>query len=60
MAIGLVLLVQGSTAIANSPVYINNLHILVILVNIVLLTVLINELVGPVVTRYGIKKGADL
>jgi len=60
VAIGLVLLVQGSTAVANSSVYINNLHILVILVNIVLLTVLINELIGPAVTRYGIKKGADL
>ena len=60
VAIGLVLLVQGSPAIANSPVYINNLHILVILVNIVLLNVLINELIGPVISRYGIKKGADL
>ncbi|MFC1490909.1 cation:proton antiporter [Candidatus Latescibacterota bacterium] len=60
VAIGLVLLVQGSAAIAESPVYINNIHILDVLVNIVLLNVLINELIGPAVTKYGIKHGADL
>ena len=60
VAIGLVLLVQSSPVIVNSSVYIKDIHILVIIVNIVLLNVLINELIGPVVSRYGIKKGADL
>ena len=60
VAIGLVLLVQSSPAIVNSSVYIKDVHILVVLVNIVLLNVLVNELIGPVITRYGIKKGADL
>ncbi|MFC1538667.1 cation:proton antiporter [Candidatus Latescibacterota bacterium] len=60
VAIGLVLLVQGSPSIAGSTVYINNTHILEVLVNIVLLNVLVNELIGPAITRYGIKNGADL
>ncbi len=60
VSIGLVLYVQASPVISGSDLYIGDLHILIVLVNIILLNVLINELVGPIVTKYGVKKGADL
>jgi Kef-type K+ transport system membrane component KefB len=60
VSIGLVLLLQSSPAIVEFPMYINDIHILEIMVNIVLLNVLVNELIGPAISRYGIKHGADL
>ena len=60
VAIGLVLFLQSSPVITNSTVYIKGIHVLVVLINIVLINVLINELIGPLITRYGITKGADL
>lgn len=58
VAIGLVLLVQTSPVLDYAPPVVK--EILVLVVNIVLFSIFINELVGPAITKYGIKKGADL
>ncbi|MFC1479271.1 cation:proton antiporter [Planctomycetota bacterium] len=58
VAIGLVLFVQTSSVFANAPEQAKSM--LVLCVNVVLLSVFINELIGPLVTKFGITKGADL
>lgn len=58
VAIGLVLLVQSSPVLAAAPPEIQDK--LILLVNVILFSVFINELIGPAISRYGIIKGADL
>ena len=58
VAIGLVLLVQTSPVLINAPPLVQEK--LVMLVNIILFSVFINELVGPAISKFGIVKGADL
>ena len=58
VAIGLVLLVQTSPIIETAPPIVQEK--LVLLVNIILFSVFINELVGPAISKFGIIKGADL
>jgi len=58
VAIGLVLLVQTSPILDPAPPVVK--ETLVLIVNIVLFSIFINELIGPVITKFGIKKGADL
>lgn len=58
VAIGLVLFVQTSPIMGIAPQLVK--ESLVMIVNIVLLSVFINELVGPIIARFGITKGADL
>jgi Kef-type K+ transport system membrane component KefB len=57
VAIGLVLFVQTSPLIATAPDEVRNT--LVMIVNIVLFSIFINELVGPSITKFGITRGAD-
>ena len=58
VAIGLALFVQASRIAQHADPEIQNIFILI--VNIVLFSVFINELIGPVISKYGIKKGCDL
>ncbi len=58
VAIGLVLLVQTSPVIEHAPQEVREK--LVLIVNIILLSIFVNELVGPAISKYGIVKGADL
>lgn len=58
VAIGLVLFVQTSPALIDASASIQ--EYLVFIVNIVLLSILVNELIGPAITKFGIKKGANL
>jgi len=58
VAIGLVLLVQTSPILDSAPPAVK--ETLVLVVNIVLFSIFINELIGPVITKFGLKKGADL
>lgn len=60
VSIGLVLFIQGSDAFTTSGYMIGGLDSVTVLVNIVLFNVLINELIGPVISRYGIIRGAEL
>ncbi|MCD6205647.1 MAG: cation:proton antiporter [Candidatus Marinimicrobia bacterium] len=57
VAIGLVLFVQTSPLFAGVSAEIR--EILVLIVNIVLFSILINELIGAPISRFGISKGAD-
>jgi len=58
VAIGLVLLVQSSPVLQTAPPEIQEK--LVMLVNVILFSVFVNELVGPAISKFGIIKGADL
>ncbi len=58
VAIGLVLLVQASPVLQAAPAVIQEK--LVLLVNIILFSVFINELIGPGMSKYAIVKGVDL
>lgn len=58
VSLGLILLIQSSPIIANSTPEIQSLAIN--LVNIVIFSVFINELVGPVLSKWAIVKGANL
>jgi Kef-type K+ transport system membrane component KefB len=58
VAIGLVLFVQTSPVLASASTSVQKY--LVFIVNIVLLSIFVNELIGPVITKFGIKKGANL
>ena len=57
VAIGLVLYVQSSPILHTAPVVVK--ETLILIVNIVLFSIFINELVGPSISRYGITKGID-
>jgi Kef-type K+ transport system membrane component KefB len=58
VAIGLVLFVKTSPVLTNAaPQVLNSLDFIL---NVVLVSVFINELVGPSISRYGIIKGAEL
>jgi Kef-type K+ transport system membrane component KefB len=58
VAIGLVLLVQASPILQSAPPAVQEK--LVMMVNIILFSVFINELIGPAVSKFGIVRGADL
>lgn len=58
VAIGLALFVQTSQIAKHATPDVQELFILI--VNIVLFSVFINELVGPAISKFGIKKGCDL
>ncbi len=58
VAIGLALFVRSSPVAQNAPPEFSGEFALI--VNIVLLSVFINELIGPAISRFGIKKGLDL
>lgn len=58
VAIGLALFVQASPLATLAPPPVKDMFILI--VNIVLLSVFINELVGPLISKFGIKKGTGL
>jgi hypothetical protein len=58
VAIGLALFLQTSPLLLQSSPEVQ--HVLVSIINIILLTVLINELIGPVISRFGIVKGVDI
>jgi Kef-type K+ transport system membrane component KefB len=58
VAIGLVLLIQASPLLAGAPVQIADA--LTRIVNIVLFAVMINELIGPILSKMAIIKGAEL
>ena len=55
VAIGLALFLQGSTMVATAGAGIQRL--VTLLVNIVLLSVFINELIGPLISRFGVTRG---
>lgn len=55
VAIGLALFIRTSPAILNAEAHVQEM--LSVGVNIVLLSVFVNELVGPILSRFGIKKG---
>lgn len=58
VAIGLILMIKASDFVRNLPV--RELGIINLMVNIILLAVFINELVGPPITRYAIIKSLDI
>jgi Kef-type K+ transport system membrane component KefB len=58
VAIGLVLFVQTSPVLSAAPEMVKDT--LLLIVNIILFSIFINELVGPSISRYGITKGAEL
>jgi Kef-type K+ transport system membrane component KefB len=58
VAIGLALFVQTSQIAKNATPEVQELFILI--VNIVLFSVFINELIGPAISKFGIKKGCRL
>jgi len=58
VAIGLALFMQSSPIMLNAPA--NVKLALVLIVNIILFSVFINELVGPPISKYAIIKGANL
>ena len=55
VAIGLALFLQGASVVATAAEEIQRL--VTQLVNIVLLSVFINELIGPLISRYGVTRG---
>ena len=58
VAIGLALFVQTSpVTLAASPAV---RELLSLIVNVILFSVFVNELIGPVISKYGIKKGLGL
>ena len=58
VAIGLALFMQSSPIMFNAPADVK--QALVMIVNIILFSVFINELVGPPISKYAIIKGANL
>jgi len=58
VAIGLVLFVQTSPALLNAPELVKEMMVLI--VNIVLFSIFINELIGPLISKFGIIRGAEL
>jgi len=58
VAIGLVLLVQTSPVVISASPEIR--EYLIMIINVVLFSVFLNELIGPLISRYGIIKGAEL
>lgn len=58
VAIGLVLFLQTSPMLNSASFMVK--ESLVLVVNIVLFSIFINELIGPVITKFGITKGAEL
>jgi len=58
VAIGLALFLQTSPLLLQSSPEVR--HMLESIVNIILMTVFINELIGPVISRFGIVKGVDI
>ena len=57
VAIGLALTVQNTLGAADNP---RAVEIGTLLVNVVLLSVFINELVGPLISRFGVTRGAEV
>jgi hypothetical protein len=60
VAIGLVLYVQTSPILNGSGVSPVVKDLLALTMNVVLLSVFVNELVGPSITKFGVTKGAEL
>lgn len=58
VAIGLALFVQTSNVALHASPEVR--ESLIIIVNVVLFSVFINELIGPAISRFGIKKGCDI
>ncbi len=58
VAIGLSLFLQTSPAFSQSSP--STQHMLSTIINIILLTVLINEFIGPLISKFGIVKGLDI
>jgi Kef-type K+ transport system membrane component KefB len=58
VAIGLALFLQTSPLLLQSSPEVQQM--LVTIVNIILMTVFINELIGPVISRFGIVRGVDI
>ena len=58
VAIGLALFVQNSPVAVHAAPHLQTSFSMI--VNIVLLSVFINELIGPAISRHGIKRGMDL
>ncbi len=58
VAIGLSLFIQASPVIQNAPGDVK--HMILTIVNIVLFSVFINELFGPIISKYGIVKGLGI
>jgi Kef-type K+ transport system membrane component KefB len=58
VAIGLALFLQTSPLLLQSSPEVRQM--LVSIINIILMTVFINELIGPVISRFGIVKGVDI
>ena len=57
VAIGLALVVQSSTLFSTAPEAVREM--LRLLTNVVLFSVFVNELIGPLISRYGIVRGAE-
>jgi Kef-type K+ transport system membrane component KefB len=58
VALGLALFLQTSPLLLKSSPEVQQM--LVAIVNIILMTVFINELIGPVISRFGILRGVDI
>ncbi|MDO9547874.1 MAG: cation:proton antiporter [Candidatus Marinimicrobia bacterium] len=58
VAIGLVLFVQTSPVMLNAPEIVREMMVLI--VNIVLFSIFINELIGPLISKFGLVRGAEL
>ena len=57
VAIGLALVVQNSTLFTAAPGAVREM--LRLLTNVVLFSVFANELIGPLISRFGIVRGAE-
>ena len=57
VAIGLAMVVQGSTLFVDAPGEVREM--LRLLTNVVLFSVFVNELIGPLISRFGIVRGAN-
>ena len=57
VAIGLAMVVQGSTLFVDAPHEVREM--LRLLTNVVLFSVFVNELIGPLISRFGIVRGAN-
>ena len=57
VAIGLALVVQSSTLFGSAPEAVREM--LRLLTNVVLFSVFVNELIGPLISRFGILRGAE-
>ena len=56
VAIGLAMVVQGSSLFVDAPGEVREM--LRLLTNVVLFSVFVNELIGPLISRFGIVRGA--